>query len=68
MTNPTKPIIVDAHQDIAWNKLALNRDFFESVADKRAREGAKPAHGEGSAVVGFPELLAANVRVIFATL
>ncbi len=69
MTNPTsKPIIVDAHQDIAWNKLALNRDFFESVADKRAHEGAKPAHGEGSAVVGFPELLAANVRVIFATL
>ncbi len=76
MTNPisnlqlptSKPIIVDAHQDIAWNKIALHRDFFESVADKRAREGASPAHGEGSAVVGFPELLAGNVRVIFATL
>ncbi|MDE3088697.1 MAG: membrane dipeptidase [Chloroflexota bacterium] len=68
MTNPTsKPIIVDAHEDIAWNKIALNRDFFESVADKRAREGATPAHGEGSAVIGFPELLAGNVRVIFAT-
>ena len=76
MTNPnsklqtptSKRIIVDAHQDIAWNKLALGRDFFESVADKRAREGAHPAHGEGHAVVGFPELLAGNVRVIFATL
>ena len=63
-----KPLIVDAHQDIAWNKIALNRDFFESVADKRAHEGAQPAHGEGSAVVGFPELLAGNVRVVFATL
>jgi membrane dipeptidase len=63
-----KPIIVDAHQDIAWNKIALNRDFFESVAAKRAREGTSPAHGEGSAVVGFPELLAGNVRVLFATL
>lgn len=63
-----KPIIVDAHQDIAWNKIALRRDFFEGVADKRAREGAQPVHGEGHAVVGFPELLAGNVRVIFATL
>lgn len=69
MTNPTsKHFIVDAHQDIAWNKLALQRDFLESVADKRAHEGAQPAHGEGSAVVGLPELLAGNVRVIFATL
>jgi membrane dipeptidase len=63
-----KPIIVDAHQDIAWNKIALHRDFFESAMDKRAREGASPAHGEGSALVGFPELLAGNVRVIFATI
>jgi membrane dipeptidase len=62
------PIIVDAHQDIAWNKFALNRDFFESVAAKRAREGASPAHGEGSALVGLPELLAGNVRIVFATL
>ncbi|MBI5304661.1 MAG: membrane dipeptidase [Chloroflexi bacterium] len=62
------PIIVDAHQDIAWNKLALNRDFLDSVATKRANEGANPAHGEGSAMLGLPELLAGNVRVAFATL
>ncbi len=61
-------IIVDAHQDIAWNKITLGRDFFESVAQKRAREGAVPAHGEGSAILGFDELLAANVRVIFSTI
>lgn len=63
-----KPIIVDAHEDIAWNKIALDRDFLESVAAKRQREGATPAHGEGSAVVGFPELLAGNVRVVFGTI
>lgn len=69
MSNSTaKPIIVDAHQDIAWNKLALGRDFLESVAEKRAREGAQPAHGEGKALNGFPELIAGNVRVIFATI
>lgn len=63
-----KPIIVDAHQDIAWNKIALNRDFFESVAEKRAKDGANPAHGEGHALCGFPELIAGNVRIIFATI
>lgn len=63
-----QPIIVDAHEDIAWNKVTLNRDLLESVADKRAREGATPAHGEGSATVGLPELLAGNVRVVFSTL
>jgi membrane dipeptidase len=63
-----KPVIVDAHLDIAWNKFALNRDFFESVADKRSREGPRPAHGEGPAVVGFSELVAGNARVLFATL
>ena len=76
MTTPTfdsrlltpKLLIVDAHQDIAWNRIALNRDFWESVAEKRAREGAIPAHGEGSALIGFPELIAGNVRVIFATI
>ena len=63
-----KPIIVDAHQDIAWNKIALNRDFFESVAEKRTKDGVNPAHGEGHALVGFPELIAGNVRIIFATI
>lgn len=63
-----KPIIVDAHQDVGWNKVALERDFLESVAEKRAREGASPAHGEGSAIVGLPELLRGNVRIVFATL
>ncbi|MGE5265237.1 MAG: dipeptidase, partial [Acidobacteriota bacterium] len=52
----------------AWNKIALDRDFLESVAAKRQREGATPAHGEGNAVVGFPELLAGNVRVVFGTI
>lgn len=64
----TIPIIVDAHEDIAWNKLSMNRDLLESVADKRAREGANPSHGEGSATVGLAELLQGNVRVVFGTL
>ena len=70
MTNHSitqSPIIVDAHLDIAWNKFALERDFTESVAAKRAREGVQPAHGEGSALVGLPDFIACNVRVVFGT-
>ncbi len=63
-----KPMIVDSHEDIAWNYLALERDFLASATDKRAREGASPAHGEGSAMVGVPDLLAGNVRIVFSTL
>lgn len=62
------PVIVDAHEDIAWNKIALNRDLLESVADKRKREGATPWHKEGSATVGLADLLAGNVRIVFATI
>lgn len=67
-TSNPKPIIVDGHLDIAWNKVALQRDFLESVAHKRAREGDKPAHGEGIALVGLPEMLTGNVRLAFATI
>lgn len=62
-----KPTIVDAHLDIAWNKFALQRDFLESAAEKRAREGSRPAHNEGSALVGLPDLITGNIRVVFAT-
>lgn len=63
-----KPIIVDAHEDIAWNKVTLNRDLLETVPQKRAREGTNPWHKEGSATVGLADLLEGNVRVVFATI
>lgn len=67
-TSNQQPIIVDGHLDIAWNKVVLQRDFLESVTRKRAREGVHPAHGEGSALVGLPEMLAGNVRIALATI
>jgi membrane dipeptidase len=63
-----KPIIVDAHEDIAWNHLALRRDITNSVQETRRVEGVNPEHGEGSATVGLPDFLAGNVRLVFATL
>lgn len=64
----TRLVIVDAHLDIAWNKVALGREFSDSALDKRRKEGPNPAHGEGSAIVGLPELLEGNIRVVFSTI
>jgi len=61
-------LIIDGHSDIAWNKLALNRDLLDSVQIKRNAEGSPPSHSEGSALIGFPELEEANIRVIFSTI
>ncbi len=62
------PVIVDAHQDIAFNKFALGRDLQESVSEKRRRESPEPPAWGGKALVGLPELMAANVRIVFGTL
>ncbi len=58
-------LIVDAHEDIAYNALALGRDFRLSVHAKRTAEGDHPR--EGVATIGLPDALRGNVRVIFAT-
>lgn len=63
-----RPIIVDAHLDIAWNKVALGREFTLSALAKRTEEGPNSAHGEGSAIVGLPDLVRGNVRMVFATI
>lgn len=58
-------IIVDAHQDIAFNAFAHGRDYRAPVAATRAREGARE---RDTATVGLPDALAAGVGVVFGTL
>ncbi len=60
-------MIVDGHEDIAYNILSIGRDFTASVATTRAREG--PARtGVGICTLGLPELLAGGVGLVFGTL
>jgi membrane dipeptidase len=60
-------LIVDAHEDISYNSVVFGRDFLASVHDKRARE--KPPNPQaGTATIGLPELLQANVRVVSASI
>jgi membrane dipeptidase len=58
-------IIVDAHEDIAFNALSLHRDFLQDISKLRSKKYSKK---EGTPTVCLPELQKGNVRVVFATI
>lgn len=57
-------IIVDAHQDIAYNALGQQRDYRVSALEHRRREN-NPAY---AATIGLPDALLGRVALVFATL
>ncbi len=63
MTEPY--LVVDAHEDLAYNALIHGRDLETSAAAIRAAETVPISNG--IATIGFPDLLAGNVRVVFGT-
>jgi membrane dipeptidase len=62
------PLIVDAHEDIAWNWLDLGRDPRESALASREREeGTAIPRQMGSRTTGLPQWLAGRIGIIVAT-
>jgi membrane dipeptidase len=62
-------VVVDAHQDLAYNALAFGRDYRRSALATRAQERGGPLPAAiGSCMIGLPELLAGNVAVVFGTI
>ncbi len=62
-------MIVDGHLDLAYNTLVDGRDYTRSALDIRADEAGGPIEtSNGRCMVGLPELLAGDVRLIIATL
>jgi membrane dipeptidase len=62
-------LIVDAHQDLAWNILAFGRDYTRSVEDTRLLElGGLAPQVNGDTLLGWPEYQVGRVAVVFATL
>ncbi|MHB9133072.1 MAG: dipeptidase [Armatimonadota bacterium] len=62
-------LIIDGHEDLAWNAVEMDRDLTAPLAAIRAREASPPApHGEGTATVSLPSLRAAGVRVVMGTI
>jgi len=49
-------LIVDAHQDLAWNILTFDRDYTLAAVETRQRElgTSAPAHN-GDTLLGWPD-------------
>ena len=67
-----KYLIVDGHEDIAFNMLAAGRDYRQSVHATRAREAASASSASlrehlGVSMLGLPQWLDGGVAVVFAT-
>lgn len=62
-------IIVDAHEDLAWNILTFGRDYTLPAAETRRRElgGEAPSHN-GDTLLGWPDYQRGQVAVVFSTL
>jgi membrane dipeptidase len=62
-------IIVDAHEDIAWNMLTFGRDYTRSLQETRSIEMGSPTivHN-GHTLLGWDKWVEGRVGIIFATL
>jgi membrane dipeptidase len=62
-------IIIDAHEDIAWNVLCFGRNYLNSANSIRRTEANGPVEAvNGVAMLGLPDWLKGGIAVIGATL
>lgn len=62
-------LIVDAHEDLAWNILTFNRDYTRSAAEIRQSEaGSSIWKWNGDSLLGWQDYQRGQVMLIFATL
>ncbi len=62
-------MIIDAHEDIAWNALTFGRDYTRSALVTRALEANTPIPSQnGSCLLGRDEWVKGRVGLVFATL
>ena len=62
-------IIIDAHQDLAYNMLSFGRDYTIPVAETRRREaGTFAVEANGDCTISWQEYQRGRIAVIFATL
>src|SRR5574341_1224838 len=62
-------LLVDAHEDIAWNALTCTRDYSKSARWLRLQESGSPIPSyNGNTLLGKEDWLNGRVALIFATL
>ncbi len=69
IVSPTDHLILDAHEDIAWNAIEFGRDPLQSALESRASEAQNGIAGSfGERATGLPQWIAGRVGIIFATI
>ena len=62
-------LIVDAHEDLAWNILTFGRDYTRSAQETREVErGTETPLHNGDTLLGWPDYQRGRVAIVFATL
>ena len=62
-------LIVDSHQDLAWNILSFGRDYTRSAYEiRQAEKGSLTVERNGDTQLGWPEYQQGEIAVIFASL
>jgi membrane dipeptidase len=62
-------LIIDSHQDLAWNMLAFGRDYTLSAEETRRREqGSLAPQVNGDTLLGWPDYQRGQVAIVFSTL
>lgn len=63
------PLIIDAHQDLAWNALTFGRNYTHSAQATREAERNTPTPSRnGDSLLGLPDYVRGQVAVVFGTL
>ena len=62
------PILIDAHEDMAYNQLREGRDYRLSVAETRQKDAAAGRTEDGETLLGWPEYQQGQVALVFSTL
>jgi membrane dipeptidase len=65
----SQPLLVDAHEDLAWNMLTFGRDYTLSVQEtRRLEQGGLAQQVNGDSLLGWPEYQQGRVALVFATI
>jgi membrane dipeptidase len=65
----TDYLLVDSHEDLAWNMLTFGRDYTQAANDTRIREtGALAAQVNDDTLLGWQDYQRGKVAVVFSTL
>ena len=63
------PMIIDSHEDLAWNIVNLGRDYTKSAYEIRTAEQNTPIPAyNGNTLLGWPQYQEARVAIVFSTL